>query len=429
MRPVAFLIPILILLACSLRLPAQAAPYQEMIESKRIALAYDPTNSTTRCELAYYQMLAGQPEQALESYQSVLARDEGNANARAGVLWALNSLSRQEEAAALAKQYLAASESPLLRYHLGNALLGLGRNFTARKLYTAVLDDMDDPMIRGLTMENLAWTYYNLGDMARATDLQSDTYPATGHTPEVGLSALLRKPRFHIEAAYGIKTGNTAFWSLGTGTRFNTIRIALGFEQVRLDSTLRRDNYRISATKQFVPGDISLTTQYLSGTDQRIYPGYAAALAATPKAYLGPVLLTARLAGSAATYKRHNAYQYDLGLYLRTDPFSIGYQASKVYQDNEAVGSDAQRWVHTFDIGARVWKGWYAGVYLGSGNFAWYSNPQGGITDDFEPATGYAGASLSIPITGHLQTIIYYQYGSTDEDTSHLAYAKLLTWF
>jgi tetratricopeptide (TPR) repeat protein len=429
MRVPIRLIIVLAWLVLNSLLQAQVFTYQELMESKRIALAYDPTNDRVRCELAYYQMLAGLPEQALENYRTALSRDGTNPDARAGELWALNTLSRYKESIALAKQYLASNPVPLPRYHLANALLATRKSYAASHQYRKVLAGSDDPIINAMALENLAWAYIGAGDQPRAEAVFKELVAKAGHTSDPELKATLRKLTLSAETILGIKSNDAMFWSLTTGVRYRAFSLGLTFDQFRLEGSRLRDNYRIRAGKQFIPADIALVLQSITGTDSRIYPGSSMALSISPKAYLGPLQTVARLAVNASTFKRHNAYQYDLGITLRSDFGSLGYQAAKIYQDNEAMNSDTSRWVHTLDLNAPVWKGWRAGLHIGSGNLAWYTNPQGSITDDFEPVDSYAGLSLSIPVLKRARTILYYQYGSNDDTSSHLAYASLYAWF
>ena len=429
MRVRCRLIWILALLMLQSMLSAQASPYQEAMESKRIALAYDPTNDQIRCELAYYQMLAGLPEQALENYRMVLARDNAYPDARAGELWALNTLFRYKESIALAKKYITQRSGILPRFHLANALLTIKHYHSASDQFKIVLEDNPDPVIAGLAMENLVWSYLGTGDIAHAQYVNKQISGRTGRSPDPALAAALGSLFYSAELLYGIKDSNAWFWSVAGGARCHAFSMKLTFDQFRLEGQRLRDSYSLDVSQQFIPADIAFNAQYLTGTESRIYPGASASLSVSPKLHIGPVEAIARAAGSASIYKRHNAYQYDLGLILQSDPGSIGYQAAKVFQDNEAVGSDATRWVHSLDVSLNLWKEWKTGVHFGTGNLAWYKNAQGSITDDFEPVDNFAGISLGIPVLKSTRAVLYYQYGSNDDTTSHLAYARLYAWF
>lgn len=429
MLSIRLIVVLTILLLLRTMLSAQASPYQEAIESKRIALAYDPINDRLRCELAYYQMLAHQTEQALGNYRFVLQRDGANPDAQAGTLWALNSLNKYKETIATAKRFIASGDSPILRYHLGNARLGSNEFFSAVPIYRQVLLDTNEPVIYGITQDNLARAYLAIGDVAKAEDVLSKTFINTLHQSDPSLQSAFTKLSFNTVSSVGLKSGDAMYWSVGGGIRYRTMYLDMGMDQFRIGGKRLRDTYKLNLAKQFIPADVGIRIQYLTGTDQRIYPGLAASAAISPKLYLGPSQAVGRLSGSISSFERHNVYQYDLGLQIRSDILSVSYLAAHLYQDNEALNADTRRWVHTLDLSANIWQRMNTSLYFGTGNLAWYTNSMGDIIDDFEPADQYLGVSCSVPLSQHITAILYYQLGFTDEDNSHLAYTKLHAWF
>lgn len=417
----------LAIMLCGALLAAQASPYQEAIERSRIALAYEPTNAKLRLELAYYQMLAGTPEQALESYRMVHSQDPASSDAKAGILWALNTLSRPKDSIREAKDFLRGDDDPLLRYHLANARLATGKYLAARKDYSLALLEISDPFLKASARQNLAWAYRNVADhsWAEVEYKKADPRPA----PDPLLKTALRKPAFTLDAKAGLNSDDGSFHALTATIRFHSMSLRLGWDQFRVDGDRYRDAYQVGLAKQFLPGDASASIQFLNGTDQRVYPATAGSVVLSPKVYVGPAALQARLGAHISSYQRLNAYQSDLGMGIRTDIFSASYQASYVYQDKEALGMDSHSWVHTWDLSAVPHRNWGIGIHGGTGDFAWAISSQGAVTDDFDPVDSYLGLSLSMPLTKHLRAVFYTQTGSIDEENSLLAYARLLAWF
>ena len=406
-------------------LVAQASPFQEQIERSRVSLAYDPLNLVERLNLAYYQMLAGQYEQALPNYRFVLERDSANADAAGGLLWAMNSLGQYLEAKSEASRLIRILPNQgLLYFHRGTALDGLGKPLRARADYHKAID-ISSGENRQYPLNSLITLYQSLGDFPRSHSSWQELDEGSLIYPKALLRKKIYKPELLFSLYGGIKDTTTVFAGGDIIYHRGATSLRVSGEEVRINDAHYRYSLGASIRRQFIPGDLSLAFSYINSKDDRAQSGYGSSLELKPRIYTPLAIIRPKLAQHVEIFQRFNIYQTDLALELSLGKLFAAYQAAYLYQDNDSVSSDTERWVHTLDLILRLNSRIGLGLYGGVGEMAWFTNPFGGITDDFEPAARFAGASLMYGFTPKTKLLLYYQYGSGNDTNNHTAYLKL----
>ncbi len=419
-----FLALLLLMLSLS-GLVAQASPYQERIERSKLSLAYDPLNLTERLNLAYYQMLSGKYEQALPNYRFVLERDSANADAAGGLLWALNSLGQYPEVISEADRLIKLHpEQGLVYFHRATALYNRKQALKARLDYTKAVA-LSTGETRQYPLNSLVTLYQSLGDFPRSYTAWKALDDASLIYPKELIRKKIYKPELLFSLYGGIKDTTTVFAGGDIIYRRASTSLRFSGEEVRINDAHYRYSLSASLRRQFTPGDASLALSYINSKDSRAKQGYGAALELKPRIYTPLAIIRPKLAQHVEIFRRFNIYQTDLGLELSLGKLFTAYQAAYLYQDNDSANSDTERWVHSLDLILQLNSRMGLGLYGGIGEMAWFTNPFGGITDDFEPATGFAGASIMYSFTPKTKLLLYYQYGSGNDTNNHTTYLKL----
>lgn len=416
------LLAVILTLGFSL-LGAQSLNYPQQIESLKLQLAYNPLDKGQRLLLAYTYMMNSQPEEALKEYQTVRAQDPASADAATGILWALNSSGNWKttlkEAKPILKEFktTATSDPGLILFHLATAEAALRRPLSARKHYLASIRSLRDSTLVDLPRNGLAWNYLTLGDFPRARKQFQQL--KTGPQPEAF------KPKLRLEFSTALKDSNTTILSFSPVIRHRSLTYRLKAEEILISGKSFRWNLQASIRKQLPGLDLRLGMQYLEGDDQRIYPGKSVSVSLQPVFYLGSFSVKPKIGQNLGVYKRFNVYQTDLGLEAGSGPLSLTAGISKLWQDNEAVGSDTEAMVFSFGTEAGVYREIGLGAYFGSGKMAWFTNSFGDTIDDFEPNDSYVGLSVYGPLFKGLSFLIYQQFGFYAEKTVPLSMLRM----
>jgi hypothetical protein len=412
---------LLILLLSSLLgiLGAQGSPWQDEVSRSRTLLSAFPDDVSERLKLGYYLMLTGQAEEALREYRTVMAAEPGNADAAAGVLWALNTLGQWRQSLAEASAFLDKHPgSGLIAHYRAEALLRLGDPLRARRGFAMAEPGIGDSTLLYLPRQGLAWAYLAAGDHANS---KRTARLARGNSQDVSLDLLqlkIKRLRPSLELSAGFKDSSGVSLGARAGIAKGSFSTRLGFEEYLLNGEHFRWAANLALNKQFRWLDLGLAAGYMDGEDSRVYQGISGSLSVSPRAYLGNLLARFVLAQHVSVYERFNLYQSDLGLSLNLDQGSLAYTYSSLYQDNEAIDADRQWGVQTLSASLRLFRGYYIGLYSGIGDLAWHINAQGAVVDDFEPVDSYLGASLYVPLSGALSLSLYFQQGYRDDEAS-----------
>ncbi len=400
--------------------------YKDMIDRAKVALAYDPLNDAQRLDLAYFQMLTGQYEQALPNYRLIISRDSTNANAAAGILWALNSQGKYSQTLREAKHFIKTNpHSGLLYYHQANALLNRGQSLSARTRYVRALNLLSNETLRQLPAESLIWCYQTLNDYPRSRQYLELLDPQSLINPKEVIRRKLYKTDLIFSVQAGVKDTTSVFFETEAIARHRSMSYKLKLEELLVNDAHYRWSVLVSAKTQTRHFDTSITALMLKSEDTRASEGYELSLEVKPRIYISSMLIRPVVSEHLASYTRFNAYQTDLGLELGIGKATMNYQAAYLYQDNDSIGADTYKWIQSMDIYYRISRIIACGLHAGKGDMAWYTNTLGSVTDDFEPSDGYYGASFSTGLSKHFRAVLYYQYGTRNEETSHLAYLRL----
>lgn len=373
-----------------------AAQSQDTVSNMRMALAQNPLDLSTRLSLAWNLMMQGQYQDAYLQYLFVAQRDSGNADASAGMLWALNAAGKYSRATQEADSLIQRQpHNPALYYHRGIARLNLNRANRARMDGHQALRLASDSYWQDLAKNLLRDSYLALADVPSAKHFSSNPIPG--------------KSLWILDAQWGIKSTQSDTYALGIKALLGTTRLSLKAEELTLDGAHFRYYLHSSLTQQLRGLDLQAQARFLDGTDQRIYPAVGASVGLNPKIYAGPLIITGSFSQSSLFAAQLNSYQSDAGIGLQYAPLSFSYLLSHVYLDADAAGADQTNWVNSLDLSLRWHKGIETAVYAGNGKMAFLQNAYGGITDDFEPAKSFLGISLYSPLGKKLGLMLYGQ--------------------
>ena len=400
---------VLLLLYLTFAVSAEETDYRKLLEDARLRLAYNPLDSEAQLELAYYHMMLGEADEALEQYRKLQQREPLLSAPAIGILWALNGKQDWKQSQQLGREFLANFPGEgLIHYYLAAAQAYDRKPHLARVGYLKAITLLEEPSLRALPEEGAGWAYLALDDYPAAArhfaHLEQPITPAPG------------KLAGKLSAGFAAKGASARFLNLGSTLSCRSWQVNLAAEEMLWEGKHFRWQIQAAARKQFPLTDLNLGLQYLDGKDERLYPGKSASLSLSPRIYARTLAIRPRLAQHFATWKRHNNYQTDLGVKLTYPPLSLNYTASRVYQDSEAPDSDSAHWVHSASASLRVWRDYWLGTHAGFGNLAFFATSAGSYIDDFEPGTAYYGLSLDAPLPGGLLLHLYQQLGIKDHD-------------
>lgn len=417
---------LLLLITCFQLLAAQTLPYQDRIERSRMILTYDPSDTNERLNLAYYLMLAGMYADAAREYQAVLDDQPHNMDAAAGELWALSSQGMWSQVNFLASTRLAGMPNAgVIRYHLANAQLALGKPLHARSSYAKALAMLPDGDTSSYSRMGIARSYQAIGDVPRALHQINAIPPQQAGLGSTLISQQLRKPSLGFDISFASKSGNVSSYQSGVSFRRGTLSGRMSYEALYTNGDRYHDAYALSISQQTRYLDVAVGGQILNARDIRIGKANQGNLAFSPKLYIGAIRIDPGVKLCVTMLDNFNVYQTDTGFTLRSDPVTIAYAYSHIYQDNDSPGADRQKHAQSLSAISRVWHSLYGGLYAGMGDFAFHTNSSGTFMDDFDAIDGYLGISLHAPLINKLFVTLYTQYGSANDEPVYYSSAKL----
>lgn len=396
----------------------------QALSEARLQVAQNPVDTGLRMTLAYHLMLSNKPKEALTHYQVVMAQDSLNSSAAAGILWAHNSLqdwkSTRKEAKALARQfpqealiwsYKAFAESQTMSLH------------QARNSYTKAIRKSDDPLVKGYAHQGLGWAYLNLGDYPKAkTSFQkAETYGLQDSLATGTLSKL----NTSISLGASLDFDDKQVFNATLGLSKGNYRLGLGMEEIRLKKEHLRRAWWASLQRQGNIADIRAFYSALQGKSEEIYPAHITGLDLGKKLYWKDIRFTGGLGQKLGLYPNFNTYQSDLALSLSQDSFTLGGNLSYLYRDNDSPGSDSQGLMQHYYLFYKQLKPLELSAYLSLGDGAWWISPYGIVNDTFEAEDRILGASAKYPINKHIDLMVYYQRGYTDDESKELGSLSL----
>lgn len=405
---------------CLFSLMAQSTAPQ--LQALRLKVAENPIDSTTRLNLAYQLMLISETDEALKHYETLLIQDPKNASAAEGILWALQSQSRFRESIARSEGFLHSfpAHAPLYNY-TAYGLSQMNLHLAARQIYAKAEELAINDAQRNTANLGLAWEYLFLKDYPAARSLLARLPDAADPLAQ----SLIDKPQLQIALGAGTDYDGKNSGNLSIALQKAEWSLRLSAEELMVDGFRFREKYGISAGWQSPLAYLEASAGRLSGKDERVYPASLFGLSLRSVFYVGNLLLTPSLSGIYSHYERFDIQQADLGLQAASDRFSAGYTFSKVYKDNESLGSDSEKQLQSLNLGARIASQAWITAYLYEGEQAWWTNPYGAIYDDYDaPSRAYA-ISLSSTLGKRMGILIYHQIGVQDNETQHSSFITL----
>lgn len=401
-----------ILLLWSLQLCAQS-PGMDM-QSLRLKVAHNPVDANARISLAYQLMLSGNSSEALNHYETLLKQDAGNVSAIEGVLWALQAQERFRESIDKAGLFLKQNPALASLYsYKAFALSQLGFHLAARSLYAQGQSLNKDEALRQRTDLGLAWEYLLLKDYpaarAKLKKLGPDSDPQAWQQ--------LARPEYKIALGGSSNYSNLHSVNLNLALRKSMWGAELGYEELLLDGSRFRKRIQATAMWQNPVANLSVSTSTLSGKDKRIYPVESSSLTLQPTLYYKQLQIKPSAGFIYGSYQRFDIQQADARLVIASDCLSGSYGFSQLYQDNDALDSDDQRQIHSFNLGIRPLNQLWITGYLFLGDSAWWTSPYGVIYDEFEASSNTYGLSLYSPIGKAMGLLLYTQIGKQNDES------------
>lgn len=407
-------------LLCLISLQAQSnAPD---IQSLRLNVAQNPIDGNARLNLAYELMLAGETGEALNHYETLIKQDAQNVLAAEGILWALQSQNRFRESIVKADEFLLnlPAHAPLFSYK-AYGLSQMSLHLAARQHYARAEELAIDPTRSNTATLGLAWEYLYLKNYpsvkSTLSRLKGDADPL--------LQNAIDRPQMKIALGAGTNYDSKHSGNLTAAWQKAEWRLKLNADELILDGSRFRGIYGISAGWQNPLGNLEASVSKLYGEDERVYPASLISLSMKPIFYIGKLQLTPSLAGMYGHFERFDIQQADLGLQATGDILFAGYTLSLHYQDNEAIDSDSNKQLHSLNLGVRIAPRAWISAYLYLGKQAWWINPYGVVSDDFDASSSAYGFSLSSPLSKRMGILLYHQIGIQDNESEHSSFITL----
>lgn len=403
----------MLLLRLTLALTAEETDYRKLLETSRLALAYNPLDTDAQLNLAYSHMMLGETDEALIQYRKLQQQAPHLSAPAIGILWALSAKEDWKQIRQLGQEYLAQfPQEGMIHHYLATAQAHDRKPHLARVRYLKAISLLEAPSLQALSEEGAGWAYLALDD-----------YPAAARHFAYLENPPKPKPAAKLRGGFAAKGASARFINLGSTLSHRSWQLHLDAEKMLWEGEHFRWQLKAAVRKQLPHTDLNLSLQYLNGKDERIYPGKAASIALSPRIYAQTLIIRPHLAQHFSNWQRHNNYQTDLGLKLSFLPISLNYTASRVYEDSEAPDADSAHWVHSTSTGLRIWRDFWLGAHAGFGNLAFFANQASSYIDDFTPGSTYWGLSLDAPLPGGLQLHLYHQLGTKDND--NVSYTSL----
>ncbi len=399
-------------------LSAQAGIYDQQIRELRLTIAQNPVDTASRMSLGYLLMLSEDYAGAYSQYETVIRQDSTNSDAASGLLWALNSQGLFARTIAESKPLLKAfTEHAQILNHRAYAFSRLGLHQKSLHYYAQAHRFSRDQQSSAIAREGLAWEYLALGDRYRAKHYSLED----NHT----FRTAFRKPKLSVTMNYNLSNGDMQSLGLQSSLQSGLYRLGLKGDELLISGKHFRYTAGISLGKDSFLGRTGLGYSYLDGDDARVYPAAHYTLSQEHPLYIKYLAVVPKITAHLGTYERFNTYQGDLSLSLRYDPVSAGISYSRLYQDNDPIDSDRERELLSLVTSLKIKSRYIVSAYYTQGYQAWWVNPYGAITDDFNAVDDSYALSLWAPFGKHLGLLLYHQIGLIDEEYRHLTSLSL----
>jgi len=140
---------VLLLLYLTFAVSAEETDYRKLLEDARLRLAYNPLDSEAQLELAYYHMMLGEADEALEQYRKLQQREPLLSAPAIGILWALNGKQDWKQSQQLGREFLANFPGEgLIHYYLAAAQAYDRKPHLARVGYLKAITLLEEPSPR-----------------------------------------------------------------------------------------------------------------------------------------------------------------------------------------------------------------------------------------------------------------------------------------
>lgn len=410
MRYTALILFILLVSALS----AQAGIYDQQIRELRLTIAQNPVDTASRMSLGYLLMISEDYSGAYSQYETVLRQDSTNSDAASGLLWALNSQGLFARTIAESKPLLKAfPEHAQILNHRAYALSRMGLHQKSRHFYAQAHRFSRDQQSSAIAREGLAWDYLALGDRYKALhySLKDDTDFRTA----------FRKPKLAITLNYNLSNADMQSLGLQSSIQSGLYRLSLEADELLISGEHFRYSAGLGLDVSNPFGQTSFAYTYLDGEDARVYPAAHYSLSQEAPVYIKYLSLVPKISAHLGNFERFDTYQGDLSLSLRYSPVSAGISYSKLYQDSDPIDSDRSWDILSLVTSLKIAGRYVVSAYYTQGDQAWWVNPYGAITDDFNSVDGSLALSLWAPFGKHLGLLLYHQIGLLDEEYRHFS--------
>ena len=399
---------LLLILGLSL-LAAQADPLHQL----RLQVAQNPVNTDARLNLAYQLMLSGNSKEALSHYETLLKQKPGNEQAMSGVLWALQSEKQFHTSSIRADEFLLlASDPAIFHSYKAYALSMMGKHHSARQHYaTAEKLAMDESTLQKAKL-GLAWEYLWLLNYPDAKAKLKELPPPA----DLDATSKLKQSRQKISLSAG-----TDFQGISSGSlKYELSKTVWGFEaeyeELLVDSSHFRKKLGATILWQNQLANLKASVHSMTGKDHRVYPSSHYSLSLQSIHYLGKLQINPVIRGYYGSYQRFGSQQADLAVELRSDAINASYSYSLLYLDDDSIGSDTEKQIHSLSLGTRLYRQCWLTAYLHLGDEAWWTSPYMVIYDDFDANDTAYGISLSAPVKNNLNMLFYSQLGENEDE-------------
>lgn len=386
------------------------------LQSLRLKVAQNPVDRSSRLDLAYQLMHSGASEEALKHYEILLKQDSGNTNAMAGILWALQSQQLFKESIQRADEFLKLQpEAATIYNYQAFALSQTGQHLSARGQYAKAQKLAMDEATRQAATLGLAWEYLFLQNFAAAKSKLIEL----GQNSDAQAFIYLSKARLKVSLSASSNLDDLHTASLNTAFQKAEWGLQASYEELFLQGSRLRHRMGATADWQHPWGSITASIHTLNGDSQRVYPATQYSTSLQALFYVDRLQFSPSLSGAYSSYQSLDIQQADLGLQISSDNLSGGYSLSLLYRDNDALDSDKTEVLHSFNLGARLYRQSWLFGYLFQGEQAWWKSPYGVTYDDFEANSTAYGLCISSPISRQTGILLCGQIGKHNDKTEY----------
>ncbi len=369
----------LILLLPTLCFGQNASPH---LHDLRMRVAQNPADTTVRLEYAYQLAIANELDQAMQNYETILLQDPDNVSAAEGILWVLQSRGSYEQSIARAQSFLLKqAQSSAIAAYLAYGYSKTDRHLASLNSYKKADELAETPVQTDIAQNGLLWAYIYLHN-----------YPAAQR---------LLKPRQHSEDS--------------------AARQILEARHVTMNLDFHSDYKNLNgiglSANSFAKAGASHSI--LRGIDKRIYPASTSAASISGILYWRNLEINPMLAAAWGKFQRLDTQQADIGLKILSDKWLIAYWLSNMYVDQEIVGSDSSKTLHSLQAGYKVFTNTRLQAYLFLGNQAWWLSPYQVIYDEYDANDKAIALSLCQKMSDRIYAMVYHQIGFFENEAQH----------